>query len=240
MDNLSYFNLNAQNFRLSALPNVMLFDIWIETPELPFGGAQMVLDIPQGFANGGVLEAIAEDTLTDVLHCSISNNEIRIGLLNLNPIHVQDSLKLVTIRLSTTSSNFNSGNLSWDPSTIIMMLENGNYTDISNPNNYHVHNTLTGIISNNTEQPVDYTLSQNYPNPFNPTTNISFSIPTSGLITLKVYNMAGMEVAKLLSENKIAGSYTIGFNAANLPSGTYFYKLETGFFTQTKKMLLIK
>ena len=103
-----------------------------------------------------------------------------------------------------------------------------------------VDGNTVGIPGITSEIPESYMLQQNYPNPFNPTTNINFTIPTSGLVTLKVYNMAGMEVAKLLNENKSAGSYTIGFNAANLPSGTYFYRLETNSFTDTKKMILLK
>jgi photosystem II stability/assembly factor-like uncharacterized protein len=103
-----------------------------------------------------------------------------------------------------------------------------------------VDGNTVGISSNSSEVPETYYLQQNYPNPFNPTTNISFSIPSSGFVTMKVYNMAGMEVAKLLNENKTAGSYTIGFDAANLPSGAYFYRLETNSFTDTKKMILLK
>lgn len=103
-----------------------------------------------------------------------------------------------------------------------------------------IKGTFVGINNYSSEIPESFNLQQNYPNPFNPTTNINFSIPNSGFVTLKIYNMAGMEVAKLLSENKTAGSYTIGFNAANLPSGAYFYRLETNSFSDTKKMILIK
>jgi photosystem II stability/assembly factor-like uncharacterized protein len=97
-----------------------------------------------------------------------------------------------------------------------------------------------GITSYSSEVPESYMLKQNFPNPFNPTTNINFTIPSSGFVTLKVYNMAGMEVATLLNETKTAGSYIVGFNAANLPSGAYFYRISTNNFTDTKKMLLIK
>ena len=100
--------------------------------------------------------------------------------------------------------------------------------------------TTVGITSYSSEIPESYLLKQNFPNPFNPTTNINFTIPSSGFVTLKVYNMAGMEVASLINETKTAGSYVVGFNAANLPSGAYFYRLETNNFTDTKKMLLIK
>jgi hypothetical protein len=85
-----------------------------------------------------------------------------------------------------------------------------------------------------------YELSQNYPNPFNPTTKISYQIPVSGNVTLKVYNTLGKEVAKLASGFMNAGSYSIVFNASNLSSGVYFYKLEAGSFSAIKKLVLLK
>lgn len=100
--------------------------------------------------------------------------------------------------------------------------------------------TTTGITSYNGEVPSSFDLKQNFPNPFNPTTNINFSIPKSGMVTLKVYNMLGKEVATLVNEVKTAGNYIVGFNASNLPSGAYFYRIEAGNFNDTKKMLLIK
>ncbi|MBL8006428.1 MAG: choice-of-anchor J domain-containing protein [Ignavibacteria bacterium] len=100
--------------------------------------------------------------------------------------------------------------------------------------------TITGISNYNNEIPASFNLKQNYPNPFNPTTNINFSLPKSGLVTLKVYDMVGKEVATLVNEVKSAGNYIVGFNASNLPSGAYFYRIESGNFTDTKKMLLIK
>ena len=100
--------------------------------------------------------------------------------------------------------------------------------------------TTTGISSYAGEVPTTYLLNQNYPNPFNPTTNINFSIPKTGFVTLKIYNTVGMEVATLVNETKTAGNYIVGFNASNLPSGAYFYRIETGNYTDTKKMLLLK
>jgi len=85
-----------------------------------------------------------------------------------------------------------------------------------------------------------YELSQNYPNPFNPTTTIDYSIGSPGLATLKVYDMLGTEVASLVNENKEAGSYSVEFNASNLPSGIYFYTLISGNFMETKKLILLK
>lgn len=88
--------------------------------------------------------------------------------------------------------------------------------------------------------PKKFELSQNYPNPFNPTTKISWQSPVSNWQTLKVYNILGKEVTTLVNEYREAGSYEINFDASNLSSGIYIYKLQVGEYTQTKKMTLIK
>ncbi len=99
---------------------------------------------------------------------------------------------------------------------------------------------VTGITEVNSNIPDAYALGQNYPNPFNPSTNINFSIKNPGLVSLKVYNTLGQEVATLLNEEKAAGTYTFSFDASKLSSGIYFYSITTGNFTATKKMILIK
>jgi hypothetical protein len=86
----------------------------------------------------------------------------------------------------------------------------------------------------------DYNLGQNYPNPFNPITQIDYSIKSAGMVTLKVYDMLGKEVAELVSERKEPGNYSVEFNPANLPSGIYIYKLTAGKFIDTKKLILLK
>jgi predicted extracellular nuclease len=97
----------------------------------------------------------------------------------------------------------------------------------------------SGIASDGTLI-VEYKLLQNYPNPFNPTTSISFSIPQSSFVTLKVYDVIGKEVTNILSEEKSAGNYKVNFDASRLSSGVYFYKMQAGNFVQTKKMILMK
>lgn len=86
----------------------------------------------------------------------------------------------------------------------------------------------------------DYTLSQNYPNPFNPVTNINYSLPKSGYVTIKIYGITGREIQTLVSEEKLSGSYSLQFNAKNLSSGIYFYQIKANGFIQTKKMILLK
>jgi len=88
--------------------------------------------------------------------------------------------------------------------------------------------------------PYKCSLSQNYPNPFNPSTNIEFSLPEKSFVKLKVFDITGKEVAELVNENLSVGTFRYDFNAGELSSGLYFYKLETEKFTETKKMIVLK
>ena len=86
----------------------------------------------------------------------------------------------------------------------------------------------------------EFQLYQNYPNPFNPATTIRYSISQENFVSIKVYNLLGEEVAALVNDYKIPGSYNIIFNAASLSSGVYFYKISAGEFSKNKKMILVK
>jgi len=99
--------------------------------------------------------------------------------------------------------------------------------------------TVTNIEADH-ELANDFMLMQNYPNPFNPATTIKFSLPLADFVTLRIYNILGGEVATLVSEKLPPGSYKYDWDAGELASGVYFYKLETKDFTQTKKMLLVR
>jgi hypothetical protein len=99
---------------------------------------------------------------------------------------------------------------------------------------------LVSVRQINTGIPEKYTLNQNYPNPFNPTTQIRFSIPQEAQVSLKIFNILGQEVATLVNEKLKAGSYTSDFNASKISSGVYFYRIEAGTFSMTKKMIFLK
>jgi hypothetical protein len=86
----------------------------------------------------------------------------------------------------------------------------------------------------------EFKLDQNYPNPFNPSTSIKFQIPSSGFVSLKVYDLLGREVSTLISEYKSAGNYEIEFSASELTSGIYVYQLRADNFIQTRKMILLR
>lgn len=103
-----------------------------------------------------------------------------------------------------------------------------------------VSSQSTGITLNQGEIPANYFIEQNYPNPFNPETNIKFGLPKSGNVKLAVYDITGKEVAVLLNDFKQAGSYIFSFNGSNLSSGVYFYRIVSGDFADTKRMILVK
>jgi hypothetical protein len=95
-------------------------------------------------------------------------------------------------------------------------------------------------INDGINLPFEFSLEQNYPNPFNPNTTINYQIPSEQFVTLKVYGILGNEVSTLVDGYKAAGNYEVEFNGANLSSGIYFYKLRSGRFISTKKMILLK
>jgi photosystem II stability/assembly factor-like uncharacterized protein len=99
----------------------------------------------------------------------------------------------------------------------------------------------TSVFKNQSDEiPRGYSLSQNYPNPFNPSTIISFSLPCKSFVSLKIFDVLGREVSTIVSEEMSAGSYSRQWNAANMTSGVYFYRLQAGAFTVTKKLVLLR
>lgn len=105
---------------------------------------------------------------------------------------------------------------------------------------YDLTQSPVSVTEESAERITRYSLEQNYPNPFNPATNISYSVPNRGTVSLKVFNMLGQEVATLVNGVKTAGSHTVSFDASKLASGMYIYRLTAGGATITKKMMLIK
>jgi len=99
----------------------------------------------------------------------------------------------------------------------------------------------TSVFKNQSDEiPRGYSLSQNYPNPFNPSTVISFSLPCRSFVSLKIFDVLGREVSTIVSEEMPAGSYSRQWNAENMTSGVYFYRLQAGAFTETKKFVLLR
>lgn len=102
-----------------------------------------------------------------------------------------------------------------------------------------VINAPTGVTDNK-YQPDRFILEQNFPNPFNPSTKIRYTLPQQSLVSVKVFNVLGMEIMTLMNGEESAGHHEIIFDATNMPSGLYLYRVQAGKFDQTKKMLLLK
>ena len=97
-----------------------------------------------------------------------------------------------------------------------------------------------GVDEESSITPQNFALEQNYPNPFNPVTSIEYKVPNNAFVNLAVYDVLGNEMKTLVNETKSAGNYKVSFNAADLPSGVYFYKLIADNFVSTKKLMLMK
>jgi hypothetical protein len=98
----------------------------------------------------------------------------------------------------------------------------------------------TGALENESETIGRFALGQNYPNPFNPSTTITFTLPTKSFVTLKVFDSLGQEVSTLVSEEMPPGTYSRQWNAEGLPSGAYFYRIQAGSYTETKRLIVIR
>ncbi len=157
-------------------------------------------------------------------HIFKAGNRIRIRVTNLDT-HSDDTWFLGTnpFVLPVLNNGYN-----------YMYLNNNSYIELP------VINASDNFAFNNNETPSEFSLSQNYPNPFNPVTVINYSVPVKGLVSLKIYDVTGREVAVLLNGVQQAGSGSVTFNASNYSSGVYFYKFTAGSFSSTKKMVLVK
>lgn len=122
---------------------------------------------------------------------------------------------------------------------------NSGFTGFAATANLRVRTVVTNVsglvsVQETTGGPLAYELSQSYPNPFNPITTIEFRLPARELVSLRVYDLLGREVALLLHEEVLPGSYTVRWDASHLPTGVYYYRLTAGSFTETKKAILLK
>lgn len=117
----------------------------------------------------------------------------------------------------------------------------GNPTSIVfDPGNWILKNNTIVTEVEDLDIPLQFSLEQNYPNPFNPSTTIEYTIPESGFVTLKIFDILGKEVATLVNEQNDAGKHKVEFHATGLNSGVYFYKIENGNFVESKKFILLK
>jgi 2',3'-cyclic-nucleotide 2'-phosphodiesterase (5'-nucleotidase family) len=163
-----------------------------------------------------------------VKYYSVTVNTGLLGLLTQLGVQVEN-INLTDILEFTAIKDF------------VAQLSNVNYMSegrIIDKSISHGNKVISEVNSN--ESPAKFRLFDNYPNPFNPVTTIKYEIPVSGLVTIKVYNSIGQEVAALVNEMQQAGLRTINWNASNMPSGVYFYRLSVSGFSESKKMMLVK
>ncbi len=141
-------------------------------------------------------------------------------------------------------TQINSGLSNYSSVSVLAINPSENIFTAANQKVYRSVNPTTNIVNEDDNFPSTYSLSQNYPNPFNPVTTISYQIPKTEFVSLKVYDILGRAVATLVNEEKPAGSYEVEFNPAssikNPASGIYFYKITAGSYIETKKMILLK
>ncbi|MDP3684017.1 MAG: carboxypeptidase regulatory-like domain-containing protein, partial [Ignavibacteria bacterium] len=181
---------------------------------------------------GFILDASGKNVEGAVASLLDENGEVvNATISDLDGSFVMDGLSSGSYQLSSSVVDYTSSDV--------------NNVTVETANNYvNVDLVLTadGVTSVETSKNIvtNYALSQNYPNPFNPSTSISYQLPTNGLVTIKVYNVIGKEIATLVNEFQQSGNYSKEFNANGLTSGVYFYTIKSGSFSATKKMILMK
>ena len=217
----------------------VFFDTTSATPPFP------VIDTDRDTVNFGAVNP-SEPPVTQTL--TIYNNGGQ-DALNVTSITITPNATAPAYDISPTSFTVAAGQsrditIEFDPP--IVRTWNGIITINSNAGNNPAYSVLLrgeGTLSvRDTGLPVpgEFALNQNYPNPFNPTTDIQFSLPVQSNVRLSVVNMLGQEVAVLADGNFSAGVYTASFDAAAMPSGLYFYRMDAGDFTSVRKMMLLK
>ncbi len=175
-----------------------------------------------GFVNTGGSEAKLASNLTSIREGTggVLWNYETDGSLTQFEWPLPEDLSYTNATLLTAADGFPVGDLNWFPDKKA--------------------DWITGVETNKNNLTNKFELTQNYPNPFNPTTNIQFSIPENGLVSLKVFNVLGEEVTELVNKELASGTYNVNFDASKLTSGIYFYTLSSGNYVQTKKMMLLK
>ncbi|MCZ6702546.1 MAG: T9SS type A sorting domain-containing protein, partial [Ignavibacteria bacterium] len=171
------------------------------------------------------------DPETDIGWISVIDTDYRI-LVHTGPFVLEEN-KPITIIIGYTigqgDSPLNSVTVGKEVSAFVQQFYQSNFND-----------NILPVKEGNNLIVDEFKLFQNYPNPFNPSTRIQYVISSRQIVSLKVYDVLGNEIAAVVNEEKPAGSYEVEFNATSLPSGIYFYKLQAGSFVETKKMILLK
>ena len=166
--------------------------------------------------------------------------------LNINPGDMVEWRNRDNVGHTATSDNdiWDSGLLARDETFTYTFTIEGVYPYHCSPHPFMVDTivvgTPTGVDGQSSSTPEQFEVSQNYPNPFNARTAIEYSLPQDSHVRIVIYNLLGQNIETLVDQVQTAGIQRVVWNAADVPTGVYFYRLETGEFTQTRKMLLAK
>ncbi|MGE5812347.1 MAG: T9SS type A sorting domain-containing protein [Ignavibacteria bacterium] len=231
--------------------NTFEFDIYINSNTEPFEltSYQCVLSFNKNLAKDGTLRFIYVDGSSDLSNFPVSSiginstdnfKELTFASMPGSDNISKDSKKVGTFQLESSNSfEINKAEISWNFDGMIgTILTGSQYENITQPSN-HKGSFITGLEIQTEVK--DYSLNQNYPNPFNPSTMIRFSLKDNGKVRLAVYNLLGEQVSELVNKEMIKGIHEVEFNAANLASGVYIYKLDIeNKFSSVRKMILAK
>ncbi len=214
---------------------------------IPFTYTNTYTDSFNGTIIGGLFPVIRRGTITKtadaygtiILPTGTYNNVLRINFLQ----DITDSTSGIPVVIRTVTDNYSwyTGQYKY-PIFSITLSTIYTVADQTTTKSAVITtlNESVGVVPIGNQVVSKYKLNQNYPNPFNPLTSITFDIVKTSDVKLVVYDALGREVAELVNQRLSNGSYKVDFNAANLTSGVYFYKLTTGDFSETKAMLLLK
>jgi hypothetical protein len=226
----------------------LLFQIWDGNNWQNYWRTSFYYDSLTTFLNLAIAQLWTGNQFQDYLKLNIINDELGNQVQQLEEIWngsawVNDVKKDYTYIWnyfeSCNSEIWNGTN--WEPGDSPILVNNPDGFKIAIvTQSINIYYLIVNVESTNSNTPDDFSLSQNYPNPFNPTTSLQYAIGSRQYITLKIFDLLGREVTTLVNEEKPAGEYEIEFDAANLPSGIYFYQLQGGAFVETKKMILLK
>ncbi|NUO18619.1 choice-of-anchor D domain-containing protein [bacterium] len=220
----------------------VFFDTTSATPPFP------VIDTDRDTVNFGAVHPAAppvEQTLT--IFNNGGQDALNVTGITITPNAVAPAYQITPTTFSVAAGQSRDITIRFDP--LIHRAWNGIITINSNAGNNPAFpvilrgqgdTTVSASREHNMPLPTEFSLNQNYPNPFNPTTDIQFSLPVQANVRLSVVNMLGQEVAVLANGYHAAGVYTATFDAAALPSGLYFYRMDAGDFTSVRKMMLLK
>lgn len=243
-------NVDGQNVAFKALPDTLncrilanLNSVFETEPFDVTPVSKVVFDETSGFADSSVATAVLGATGYVGYRVEILDDATGkvIGTMRDTQIGPSSarSLEMTPYLLNTTAIKSNKVRVRV---TITTSLSNPQFTLVESRalENLAISSTTQSVSLTPVDIITDYSLDQNFPNPFNPTTVISYTIPKDGMVTLKIFDALGREVKTLVNENQTVGRYAVSFDASRLSSGVYFYRLVSGNYVSTKKMLLVK